>query len=86
MIISRSKATPKERLWNSGQDYYLHYYPEKPTRFDELVTKIGLAEKSVEYLVDSKKLRKFAEKNRRYFYVPEVLLRAWNLQTNESEC
>ena len=81
--IGRSKAKPTERLWNSGPDYYLHFYPDKPTKWEDLVSLIGLKGKPIEYLIASKTLRYFAKENRHRYYVPEVLLAAWNLGIDE---
>ena len=83
--IGRSKAKPTERLWNRGNDYYLQCYPDKPSKFDALVTTIGLEGKPIEYLIDSQVLRYFAKENRHRYYVPEVLLLAWNLGIDEIE-
>ena len=78
-VVGHSRATQAARQWSSGNDYALQFGPDKPTKFDDLVSLIGLKGKPIGYLIASKTLRYFAKENRHRYYVPEVLLRAWNL-------
>lgn len=84
-IIHRGKATRSERGWSRGHGFYLDYEPDRPTRFDELVRKIGLSDKPMESLVKSEKLRNFAKKNRTKCFIPVILLRTWGFSEGDYE-
>ena len=66
----------KKQLWAAGNYYYTEE-PVKPSRFEKAAK--GIPEELWE---NSVKLRRFAEKYRNKYYVPQRLLDAWGMQVD----
>ena len=71
----RKRGNPN---WGSGRPAKLG--PALPTEFEMQVTQLQL---TPENYVCSARLRIWCERNRNRCYIPESLLKAWNLRIND---
>jgi hypothetical protein len=61
---------------NWGRSSPMQYVPALPTEFEMQVRQLGL---TVETYVYSAELRRWCERNRNRFYIPEWLLEEWRI-------
>lgn len=71
--MPRGKNRGKANWWKSAPPAILQ------TTFEALVEKLGLKE---DELLESARLREWAKRNAESKYVPEKLLKAWNIRAH----
>ena len=71
--MTRRRGNPN---WASGR---LPQIPRLPTAFEEQVQKLGLTEQRC---ATSKELKQWCERNKDHCYIPEWLLKAWQMQVD----
>ena len=73
-VVRRRRGNPK---WSSGLP--LIPPPARPTEFEMQVRELGLTPKKY---ASSAELRRWCERNKNHHYIPEWLLKLWNISVN----
>jgi hypothetical protein len=73
-VVRRKDGNPN---WGSGDR--LKFSPAAPTEFELQARELGL---TPERYASSVELRRWCERNKNHHYIPEWLLKAWNITVN----
>jgi len=73
-VVRRKRGNPN---WGSGRS--LQVAPAAPAEFELQARELGL---TPERYASSVELRRWCERNKNHHYIPEWLLKAWNITVN----
>jgi len=73
-LVRRKRGNPN---WGCGRA--LKFSPAMPTEFEMQVRELGL---TAEKYATSRQLKNWCERNKNHHYIPEWLLKAWNIKVD----